>query len=164
MRKSLKRFAAILCAAVTIVSFSGTKVEAADGDGDWTTFLVRSYWYNRYNPQKQYVSNRIEKYGGPGFNPRAKVEFNFSDYEIYKYEAEVRFVYSVETGKKRIDRMTKRDYNLNPGTYEFDYSLSGSKYYFAIEPVFRVTMNTQDVTVEREGDILFYWYRGEHVE
>jgi len=156
MRKSLKRFAAILCAAVTMVSFSGTKVEAAEFTGGyWQSFTVTSYYNNWYNPDKVTIYNRIETVGEEGRDVRARVKYNFSQYTLSMYEAKVRFIYALEAGGvERYDTVVARSFTVNPGSYEFNYMCDLGAYYIAVRPIYRAKLNSMDYAPDVEG--MFY--------
>ncbi len=152
IRKSLKRFAAVLCAAVTMVSFSSTRVEAADGDGYWTPFEVKSFWSNWYNPARQYVHNRLETVGNGGFNARAKVNVYFDSYSLYDYEADVRFIYfRDEYGNEEYHNKPVYQRNLQPGSYEFNYYCNRGAYYLYIRPEYKARITEHEFPVDVVG-------------
>ena len=150
IRKSLKRFAAVLCAAVTMVSFSSTRVEAADGDGYWTTYKIGELWGTR----RQYVHNRIEKVGGAGYTARAKVTLQFYEHELTCYVATVRFIYNLENGVEYSDDVKQNYRYLVPGhTFEFDFYQGGvnGHRYWAIRPRYGAGLGRFDYPIEHEG-------------
>ncbi len=152
MRKSLKRFAAVLCAAVTMVSFSGTKVEAASGDGYWTVFRTDNLWHPNQN---QYIHNRIETVGGEGWTARAKVKYSFYDYDVYQYRAAVKFIYAITAEREWGDFVLEDRKNVYKGEHEMivDKDYEGH-YYIAVRPTYGVWAFRDELPVSEVG--MFY--------
>ena len=157
IRKSLKRFAAVLCAAVTMVSFSSTRVVEASTPGYWTTFRLVSYWNNWSDPAVQYISNHVELVGDGGYDARAKVNIIIPSYSLDEYEAELKFYYKDEYGKEKWHYKTYYQSNFKPGSYEYtSYGNPGYKYY-AVYPTYRARITEHEYLTVVEGMYRLYY-------
>jgi len=158
IRKSLKRFAAVLCAAVTMVSFSSTRVVEASTPGYWTSFQVVSYWNHWYDPAKQYIHNYVELVGNGGYNARAKVNIIIPSYSLYEYEAELKFYYYDEVnGREGFHYKTYYQKNFKPGSYEYtSYGNPGFDYY-AVYPTYRARITEHEYLTVVEGTYRLYY-------